>query len=141
MSVEWKFVDTNVLVYMFDADAPDKRARAQELLREERDCIVLSTQVLGEFYVTVTRKFTESMSLEAAGRAVDAFSRFRVQPIHPETVNAAVRRSRSMRLSYWDSLIVEAALSAGAGALFTEDLQHGRRIDDLQIVNPFRDDD
>ena len=46
-----------------------------------------------------------------------------------------------MRLSYWDSLIVEAALSAGAGVLFTEDLQHGQRIDDLQIVNPFRDGD
>lgn len=141
MSVEWKFVDTNVLVYLFDADAPEKQTRAQELLRKERDCIVLSIQVLGEFYVTVTRKFAESMSLETAARAVDAFSRFRVQPVHPETVNAAIHRSRSMRLSYWDSLIVEAALSAGAGVLFTEDLQHGQRIDDLQIVNPFRDGD
>lgn len=138
MSVEWKFIDTNVLVYLFDADAPEKRTRAQELLRAERDCIVLSIQVLGEFYVTVTRKFAESVSLETAARAVDAFSRFRVQPVHPETVNAAIRRSRYARLSYWDSLIIEAALSAGAGVLFTEDLQHGQRIDDLQIVDPFR---
>ncbi len=138
MSVEWKFVDTNVLVYLFDADAPDKRARAQELVRKERDCIVLSIQVLGEFYVTVTRKFAESLSHETAARAVDAFSRFRVQPIHPETVSAAIRRSRSTMLSYWDALIVEAALNAGAGVLFTEDLQDGRRIEGLQIVNPFR---
>ncbi len=138
MSVEWKFVDTNVLVYLFDVDAPDKRARAQALLREEKDCIVLSIQVLGEFYVTVTRKFTESLSRESAARAVDAFSRFRVQPVHPETVNAAIRRSRSTLLSYWDALIVEAALTAGAGVLFTEDLQDGQRIEGLQIVNPFR---
>ena len=138
MSVEWKFVDTNVLVYLFDADAPDKRARAQELLREERNSIVLSIQVLGEFYVTVTRKFAETLSLDTAARAVDSFSRFRVQSLHPETVNAAIRRSRSTQFSYWDSLIVEAALSAGAGVLFTEDLQDGQRIDDLQIVNPFR---
>lgn len=138
MSVEWKFVDTNVLVYLFDADAPDKQARAQELVREERDCIVLSVQVLGEFYVTVTRKFAESLSHETAARAVDAFSRFRVQPVHPETVSAAIRRSRSTLLSYWDALIVEAALNAGAGVLFTEDLQDGQRIESLQIVNPFR---
>lgn len=138
MSVEWKFVDTNVLVYLFDADAPDKQARAQELVREERDCIVLSVQVLDEFYVTVTRKFAESLSHETAARAVDAFSRFRVQPVHPETVSAAIRRSRSTLLSYWDALIVEAALNAGAGVLFTEDLQDGQRIESLQIVNPFR---
>ena len=138
MSVEWKFVDTNVLVYLFDADAPEKRARARELLREERDSIVLSIQVLGEFYVTVTRKFAESLSLETATRAVEAFSRFRVQPVHAETVSAAIRRSRSAMLSYWDALIVEAALKAGAGVLFTEDLQDGRRIEGLQIVNPFR---
>ena len=138
MSVKWKFVDTNVLVYLFDADAPDKQMRAQELLQEERDCIVLSTQVLGEFYVTVTRKFIEWLSPEAAAQAVNEFSRFRVQPIHPETVNAAVRRSRSMQFSYWDSLIVEAALSAGADILLTEDLQHDQWIDSLRIVNPFR---
>ncbi len=138
MSVEWKFVDTNVLVYLFDADAPDKRTRAQELLREERNAIVLSIQVLGEFYVTVTRKFAETLSLDTAARAVDSFGRFRVQPLHPETVNAAIRRSRSTQFSYWDALIVEAALSAGAGVLFTEDFQDGQRIDGLQIVNPFR---
>lgn len=88
--------------------------------------------------MSVERKFAESLSLETASRAVNAFSRFRVQPVHPSTVQAAIRRSRSTRLSYRDSLIVEAALSAGAGTLFTEDLQDGQRIDGLQVVNPFR---
>ena len=56
MSVEPKFVDTNVLVYLFDADAPEKQACARENLCDERDRLVVSVQVLGEFYVTVTRK-------------------------------------------------------------------------------------
>ena len=54
-------------------------------------------------------------------------------------VRAAVRRSRVSRLSYWDSLIVETALSAGADVLFTEDLQDGQIIEGLRVVNPFRD--
>ena len=55
MTVESRFVDTNVLVYLFDADSPNKQARARELLREEADRIVVSVQVLGEFYVPMRR--------------------------------------------------------------------------------------
>ncbi len=54
MSAEPRFVDTNVLVYLFDSGAPDKQTRARDLLREEQDRLVVSVQVLGEFYVTVT---------------------------------------------------------------------------------------
>ena len=139
MSVESRFVDTNVLVYLFDADSPNKQARARELLREEADRIVVSVQVLGEFYVTVTRKLAAPLSPETAARAVDAICRFRVEAIHPELVRSAVYRSQSSRLSYWDSLIVETALNAGADVLFTEDLQDGQEIDGLRVVNPFRD--
>ena len=137
MSVERFFVDTNVLIYLFDDDSPGKKARAQALLDEEKDQIVLSTQVLGEFYVNVTRKLEEPLSPDAAAQAVEDFSRLEVQSITPELVLAAVRRSRSSLLSYWDSLIVETARSAGAVFLFTEDLQHGQEIDGLRIVNPF----
>ena len=139
MTVESRFVDTNVLVYLFDADAPDKQARARELLREEADRVVVSVQVLGEFYVTVTRKLATPLPPDTAARAVDAICRFRVEAIHPELVRSAVYRSRSSRLSYWDSLIVETALNAGAEVLFTEDLQDGQEIGGLRVVNPFRD--
>ena len=139
MTVESRFVDTNVLVYLFDADAPDKQARARELLREEADRVVVSVQVLGEFYVTVTRKLATPLPPDTAARAVDAICRFRVEAIHPDLVRSAVYRSRSSRLSYWDSLIVETALNAGAEVLFTEDLQDGQEIDGLRVVNPFRD--
>ena len=141
MSVERCFVDTNVLIYLFDDDSPGKKARAQALLDIERDRIVLSTQVLGEFYVNVTRKLEEPLSPDAAAQAVEDFSRLEVRSITPELVLAAVRRSRSSLLSYWDSLIVETARSAGAEFLFTEDLEHGQEIDGLRIVNPFENAD
>ena len=137
MSVERCFVDTNVLIYLFDNDSPGKQARAQALFDKEKDRIVLSTQVLGEFYVNVARKLEQPLPQDAAARAVEDFSRFDVQSVTAELVLAAVRRSRSSLLSYWDSLIVETARNAGAEILFTEDLQHGQEIDGLRIVNPF----
>ena len=139
MSVDPKFVDTSVLVYLFDAGAPSKQARARELLREERDRLVVSVQVLGEFYVTVTRKLAVPLPSDAAAHAVDALCELQVQALHPELARSAVRRSQSSRLSYWDSLIIETALGAGAEVLFTEDLQDGQAIDGLRVVNPFRD--
>ncbi len=141
MSVERCFVDTNVLIYLFDNDSPGKQARAQALFDKERDRIVLSTQVLGEFYVNVARKLEQPLPQDAAARAVEDFSRFDVQSVTAELVLAAVRRSRSSLLSYWDSLIVETARNAGASILFTEDLQHGQEIDGLRVVNPFADAD
>ena len=139
MSVEPKFVDTNVLVYLFDADSSKKQARARDLLREERDRLIVSVQVLGEFYVTVTRKLAAPLSADAASRAVDALRELQVETLHSGLVRAAGRGSRVSRLSYRDSLIVETALSAGADVLFTEDLQDGQSIDGLRVVNPFRD--
>ena len=140
MSAELKFVDTNVLVYLFDADSPGKQARARELLREEGNGIVVSAQVLGEFFVTVTRKLAVPLSPEAAAQAIDAFCQFRVQTLDSELVRSAVYRSQSSRLSYWDALIVESALIVGADVLFTEDLQDGQEIDGMRVVNPFHDE-
>ena len=138
MTDERKFVDTNVLVYLFDSDSPRKQRLASELLKAEADNVVLSTQVLGEFYVAATRKLAKAVSPALARQAVEGFCAFRVEPVHAELVRAAVGRSESSLLSYWDALIVETALAAGAGVLFTEDLQHGQRFSQLRIVDPFR---
>lgn len=137
MSVNSIFVDTNVLVYLFDTHSPDKQFQAQKLLHEERARITVSVQVLGEFYVTVTRKLAAPLAPDIAIQAVDEFSQFQVQALHPELVHSAIRRSQSSRLSYWDSLIVETALSAGVEILYTEDLQSEQEINGLRIINPF----
>ena len=133
------FVDTNVLVYLFDSDSPAKKATARQLLNDNAENIILSTQVLGEFYVTVTRKLGKPLSADLAMEALEELRTFRIRSIHTELTLSAVRRSVSSRLSYWDALIVESALEAGANVLLTEDLQHGQTFADLRVVNPFKE--
>lgn len=133
------FFDTNVLVYLFDRDAPEKQQTARHLLQDEVRAGrgVLSTQVLQEFYVTVTRKLARPLPPEDAERAVRDLAALPVTQVDSPLVLAAIGRSRSLRLSFWDALIVEAAIASGARRLLTEDLQHGQRIDGLEIQNPF----
>jgi len=138
MSAEPKFLDTNVLVYLFDDDAPDKQSRARELLEAEADNLVLSTQVLGEFYVTVTRKLARPLGPALARQAVDDLCALPVRQVRAGLVQAAVRRCNTSQLSYRDALIVETAIDAGAAALLTEDLQDGQVFDGLRVVDPFR---
>jgi predicted nucleic acid-binding protein len=131
------FVDTNVLVYLFDADAPAKRDAAARWLEEHADRVVLSTQVLQEFYVAVTRKLGRRLPEDEAEAAVRRLASFEVVPIDAEIVLAAIGRSRRHRLAFWDSLIVETALSRGCTVLVTEDFQNGRRFESLEVRRPF----
>jgi predicted nucleic acid-binding protein len=133
------FFDTNVLVYAFDEGEQEKRTVARELVVEhllEGDGM-LSVQVLREFY-SVVRKASHPLSAEEAQAAVRRFATFVSMPEGARMVLGAVRRSRETSISFWDALIVEAALSGGADTLFTEDLQHGQVMDGLRIEDPFR---
>jgi predicted nucleic acid-binding protein len=132
------FVDTNVLVYLFDRDAPDKRGRARTLLAELGGRAVLSTQVLQEFFVSVTRKLARPLPEDEAEAAVRDLARLDVVELDVALVLQAITRARRQRLSLWDSLIVEAALARGCEVLFSEDLQHGQKLGALRIENPFR---
>ncbi|MCZ0941583.1 MAG: PIN domain-containing protein [Gammaproteobacteria bacterium] len=137
MSADLWFVDTNVLAYVFDDDSPRKQKVSGELLDEEADRIVLSTQVLSEFYVTVTRKLGRPLAIEQAIEALDALRELPVHTIGAEVVRSAVRRSARSQVSYWDALIIETALAADATVLLTEDLQHGQEFGRLRVTNPF----
>ncbi len=137
MSAEVVFVDTNVLVYLFDADAPRKQVRARAVLNEVADSAIISTQVLGEFHVAVTRKLARPLAFEQAQVAVEALCELRVRPIHEGLVRAAIRRSQASRLSYWDTLIVETAIEADAAVLLTEDMQDGQQFGVMRVANPF----
>lgn len=131
------FVDTNVLVYLFDGDAPDKRRRARALLAELGGRAVVSTQVLQEFFVAVTRKLARPLPEEQAEAAVRDLASLDVVELDVALVLQAITRARRQRLSLWDSLIVGAALARGCEVLFSEDLQHGQRMGTLRIENPF----
>lgn len=133
------FADTNVLVYMFDAGSPAKRTRALALVEElaSAGLLVLSTQILQEFYVTVTRKLAVPLPAEMAEQALERLTTLEVVTLDASTVVGAARRCRKDRLSFWDALVVESALAAGCTRLLTEDMQHGQCMGRLRIENPF----
>ncbi len=133
------FFDTNVLLYLFDNSVPEKKARAQEVFSEEVEAgrAILSTQVLQEFYVNVTRKLVEPLPSAVAEAQVQDLARLPRVRVDEVMILAAIERHRSMSFSFWDALILEAALRSGADRLLTEDLQHGQKIEGLRVENPF----
>jgi predicted nucleic acid-binding protein len=139
--VRRSFFDTNVLVYLFDNGDPEKKIRAQQVFAEEseRGRAVLSTQVLQEFHWAVTRKLASPLPEEVAEQRVRDFCELPLVRVDAPMILAAVTRSRSEGFAFWDALILESALKAGARRLLTEDLQHGQRIGDLTVENPFRE--
>ena len=134
------FIDTNVFVYLFDRDAPEKRGRARELVaRESQDGpLVISTQVLQEFYVSVTRKLGRPLPEQQAEAATRELAALDVVEVDSGIVLRSIAAARRHKLSLWDALIVEAARARGCARLLTEDLQHGQRFGPLTIENPFR---
>jgi predicted nucleic acid-binding protein len=133
------FIDSNVLVYLYDHDEPAKRRVAVEVFsRHVADGdAVLSVQVLGEFYVTTTRKLRRPLSEAAATEVVRELAALRVVPVACDTVLAAVVASRTYRISYRDALIVETARAAGCSRVISEDLNDGQDFDGVQVENPF----
>jgi predicted nucleic acid-binding protein len=134
---ERSFVDTNVLVYTDDGDSPAKQEASLALverLRRERSGVV-STQVLQEYYVASTRKL--GVDAELARRKVELFGGLDVVVLNVRSILDAIDLARLHRLSFWDALIVQAALDARCRVLYSEDLQTGRRLRGLRIENPF----
>jgi predicted nucleic acid-binding protein len=101
--------------------------------------IVISTQVLQEFYVTVTRKLSPALSAEEAEQQVQNFSAFEVIAIDVPLTRSAITLAREHTLSLWDALVVESARARDCSRVLTEDLQHGREFGRLRIENPFAD--
>jgi len=137
MSGGRSFLDTNVLVYTDDLDSPEKRRRALDLYAECRRnrAGVLSTQVLQEYFVTATREL--KVAAEVARRKTEIFSRLDVVRPDVDDILGAIDLHRLHRLSFWDALVVRAALASGCARLYSEDLQAGQRFEGLEIVNPF----
>lgn len=134
------FLDTNVLVYAYDKQEPDKRAKAQSILtqaiRNETGC--LSAQVLGEFFTVVTRKIKRPLSAEDAEEIIERLGILPVQEIDLSLVKRAIDTHKRYGISYWDSLILSAAEKAGCTQVHSEDLKDGEDYNGVRVVNPFR---
>jgi len=133
------FVDSNVLIYAYDIDAKAKHdlavARIKQLWQTKTG--IISTQVLQEFYVNVTRKIANPLSVTKAQTVLKRYLSWQVVTNTPEIILLASEIQERNLLSFWDALIIAAARQGGAKTILTEDLNHGQLIEGIRIENPF----
>jgi predicted nucleic acid-binding protein len=135
-----EFVDTNVLIYAHDREAGAKRTSAAALLErlgsERRG--LLSTQVLMEFYVAVTRKLPRRLDPASAASIVEDFGTWpHFSPRVADIVEAG-RLAQRYKIHFWDGMIVRGAVALGASLIWSEDLGHGQRYEGVMVKDPFR---
>jgi len=133
------FFDTNVLVYAVDAGDPARQEIAIDRFARavKDDTVMLSTQVLQEFYNITTRKLKPPLSAREAAGQLSQLCAFEVVGSTADSVLAATDLAQKHRLQWWDALILEAAIRGNADVLVSQDGQHGQRFGRLVIENPF----
>lgn len=130
------FIDTNILIYYFQNLDEPRKTIARNLIHKNIEVIVLSTQVLGEFFNVMKKKGNETTKCVTI--IEECMKIFSIAVIRTHHVSLAMRISVKYGFSYYDSLIVASALEAGCKTLFSEDLQHNQLIENqLRIINPF----
>jgi predicted nucleic acid-binding protein len=135
------FLDTNIFVYALLASEPLKKQRALQLMEQALASHLgcTSYQVIQEFANVATRKFSQRFTIDECKQFIDAA----MQPVNrvsssPELLNSALDLQLETHYSFYDCLVLAAALQAGSDVLYTEDLQHNQLVrGSLRIVNPF----
>jgi len=134
------FLDTNIFVYSLDPTAPAKAQKAEDLLRDALDQRkgFTSFQVVQEFFNVAFRRFSPHMTPAEAERYLQSVF-VPLLAVHSSATlcGEAIRLHAAGSLSWYDALIVAAALQARCDVLYTEDMQHARKFENLRIVNPF----
>lgn len=134
-----QFVDTNVLIYAHDPSAGDKHLRASALIEElwaaRTGC--LSTQVLQEFYVNVTRKVARPLSPGVAAEIIAALGQWEVHRPNVEDVIEAISLQTRHKISFWDALVLTSAQRLECKTLWSEDLNPGQDYRGVVVQNPF----
>ena len=138
MSASKVFLDTNIIVYAYDRTAARKHDVAGDILVEAWNSGngVISTQVLQELFVTLTRKIPNPLTIPETRKMIVDFLKWDVVILNGDTILDAIDIHAKHKFSFWDSMVVSAALQGGADLLYTEDL-HGITIDGLTVKNPF----
>ena len=135
------FIDTNIMIYAYDVSAAEKHQIASHILSDlwNSGLGVLSTQVLQEFFVNIVQKIQKPIDQKLAKEIVRDFLRWQVVVNNGDSIPDAIDIRDKYRYSFWDSMIIEAAIKGGAVFLMSEDLQHGQVISGVTISNPFKD--
>ncbi len=133
------FIDTNILVSALDEDQGNRHETARALVEDlwETGQGVLSTQVLQELYVTLTRKLRKPMTRPRARAVVGRYAAWPTHQVTPDDIVAASELEQRHSLFFGDALIVVAAQRLGASRVVTEDMQSDRTFGGVQISNPF----
>jgi predicted nucleic acid-binding protein len=133
------FVDTNIIIYAHDLDSGPKHDIAKTIIEDlwEEKSGILSTQVLQEFYVNITRKIPTPLFPAQARGVIENYLVWRMELNGPETILLASEIEERYNLSFWDSMIVAAARNAEAEKILTEDLNPGQIVEGILIENPF----
>lgn len=130
-------LDTNILVYADAADSRVKQKRAIEVIKSSRvqGLAVLSTQVLQEYVNVALRKLQLPHAL--IRERLNFYRRFEVVPASADLITEALHLHVLHSLSFYDALIVQAAVASGCQRVLSEDMQHGASYGGVRIENPF----
>lgn len=133
------FLDTNIIVYAHDRSSGDKHAVAREIMERlwESRKGVISVQILQEFFVCVTQKIAKPLVIKNARTILEYLSNWDVVVNDKYITLKAIDLQEKYRFSFWDSLVIQAAIQGQARILFSEDLPDGQVIKDVKILNPF----
>ncbi len=135
------FVDTNIIVYLFDLAEKEKRPKATELIStlidKQKPCI--SVQVLNEFINVVTKKIENKLSSEELIKRIEVLNEiFFIAPIKYTTTRKALELQVKYQFSFWDSLIIASAIENECKIIYSEDFQHKQVVENrIVIINPF----
>lgn len=130
------FIDTNILLYLFSDTESDKRNKVKAFLKSisPQNPVTWSTQVIQEFYQVMTSKFGKDP--QKVKSAIRQFSAFELNVNNLETIEQAIDIQTLHKFSFWDSLVISAALQTNCTVLLTEDLNHGQKVNGVLIHNP-----
>ena len=132
------FFDSNILIYFADGADPQKQQIAENLIKNAviSDNGVISTQSLQEFFAATTRKLL--CTKEKAKEYVENFSdSFTVEQVSVPLILKAINISIKNKFSFWDSLILSAAIQSGCIICYSEDLTNGQIVEGVKVINPF----
>jgi predicted nucleic acid-binding protein len=134
------FVDTNILMYAHDTAAGEKHARARALVENlwQNRSGVVSTQVLQELAVNLRRKAKRPLDARATRDVVSDYLAWQVVVNGGDSILEALELEARYQISFWDALVIQAAQTAGADILYSEDLSDGQRYGSVKVENPFR---
>lgn len=130
------FFDTNILIYLYSVDEPEKQQMALQKI-ENTESRWISTQVLSEISNTLSKKFKLNYS-DIANVLTEIQATFQIVTVKPSTIEQALKLAQVYRFSYYDSLIIATALEQSCQILYSEDMQHQQIIEQqLTLLNPF----